>query len=42
MDTRKLTDEMKVEGARVPRELLGHSQEKGVGFIQPIVTGDET
>jgi len=37
-----LIDEMKAERARVPKELLGHSEEKGVRFIRPIVTGDET
>jgi hypothetical protein len=42
VDTRKLTDEMKAERARVPRELLGHVEEKGARFIWPTVTGDET
>ena len=42
MDIRKLIDEMTGERARVPRELLGHFEEKGVRFIWLIVTGDET
>ena len=42
MEIRKLLDEMKAERARVPRELLGHFEEKGVRFIWLIVTGDET
>jgi len=39
VDTGKLIDEMK---ARVPGELLGHFEEKGVRFIWPTAIGDET
>jgi hypothetical protein len=42
VNTRKLIDEMKAKRARVPRELLGHFEEKVVRFIWLIVTGDET
>jgi len=38
VDTRKLIDER----ARVPRELMGHFEEKSVRFMWLIVTGDET
>jgi hypothetical protein len=33
---------MKAERVRVSGELLGHFEEKGDGFLQRIVTGDET
>jgi len=42
VNTRNLIDEMNAERARVPREPLGHFEEKVVRFIWLIVTGDET
>lgn len=37
-----MIDEMKAERARVPGELLGHFEEKGVRFIWLTAIGDET
>jgi hypothetical protein len=33
---------MKAERFRISRELLGHFKEEGEGFLQWMVTGDET
>ena len=39
---RKLTDEVKAERLRVSREVWGHFEEEGLGFLQQLVIGDET
>ena len=42
MVPRKLTDKVRAERLRVSREVRGHFEEEGLGFLQQLVIGDET